>query len=919
MADRIKGITIEIDGDTTKLQSALKNVNSDIRSTQNNLKDVNKLLKLDPGNTQLLQQKYKGLGTEIEDTKKKLETLKTAQEQMEASGNVNTDEYDALQREIVETQEKLKGLEDEYKNFGSVQAQQVAAAGEKMKATGEKISGAGEKMLPVTAAITGIGAASVAASTDFESSFAQLSTIADTSEVSTEKLKKQIMDVSNQYGVSASDVAQATYSAISAGRSTGEAVDFVATATQTAKAGFTDTATSIDVLTTIMNAYGDSAGSAESISDKLLTTQNLGKTTFAELGSSIGKVIPTAAMYGVNLDNLAAAYVATTKNGIATAESTTYINGMLNELGKSGSTASDTLKEKTGKTFKELMDSGMSLSDVLGILQQAADDAGLSMADMFGSQEAAKAAATITQHANDFNSALTSMGDSAGTTSKAFEKMEGTTGASMEKMKTAVQNAGIAVGSVLAPFVTKAAQAVADLARAFTNLPASAQKVIIVVAAIIAAVGPVLIFVGKIISAIGSIMTLAPQITAGIGMVKSAVGVLGGGLQALWGILMANPIIFVVAAIAALVAAFIHFWNTSEAFRNFWIGLWQGIKDAVQGFADGVASIWDSIVSAVQTAWDTIKNVVQVGIMAVGEVISAAVQIITLPFQFIWENCKGIVIAAWNAISGAISTALNAIQTIITTVWNAIVAFLTPILNTIRTVVTTVWNAIKTVITTVLNAIKTVITTVFNAIKTVITNVLNAIKTVFTTAWNVIKGVVTSAIGGIKSAISNGLNAAKGVIDNILGAIKSKFTSIWDGCKSIVSGAIEKIKGFMHFSWSLPKLKLPHFSISGNFSLNPPSVPHFSISWYKKAMANGMILDNPTIFGAKNGQLLGGGEAGPEAVVGVDSLRGMIQEAVAAVAGNGGDTIIPVYIGNHKIDEIVVNATQRANYRSGGR
>ena len=864
MADRIKGITIEIDGDTTKLQSALKNVNSDIRSTQNNLKDVNKLLKLDPGNTQLLQQKYKGLGTEIEDTKKKLETLKNAQEQMEASGNVNTDEYDALQREIVETQEKLKGLEDEYKNFGSVQAQQVAAAGEKMKATGEKISGAGEKMLPVTAAITGIGAASVAASTDFESSFAQLSTIADTSEVSTEKLKKQIMDVSNQYGVSASDVAQATYSAISAGRSTGEAVDFVATATQTAKAGFTDTATSIDDLTTIMNAYGDSAGSVESISDKLLTTQNLGKTTFAELGSSIGKVIPTAAMYGVNLDNLAAAYVATTKNGIATAESTTYINGMLNELGKSGSTASDMLKEKTGKTFKELMDSGMSLSDVLGILQQAADDAGLSMADMFGSQEAAKAAATITQHANDFSSALTSMGDSAGTTSKAFEKMEGTTGASMEKMKTAVQNAGIAVGSALAPFVTKAAQAVADLARAFTNLPASAQKVIIVVAAIIAAVGPVLIFVGKIISAVGSIMTLAPQIVAGIGMVKSAVGVLGGGLQALWGILMANPIILVVAAIAALVAAFIYFWNTSEAFRNFWIGLWQGIKDAVQGFADGVASIWNSIVSAVQTA-------------------------------------------------------LSAIQSVITTVWNAIVSFLTPILNTIQTVVTTVWNAIKPVITTVLNAIKTVITTVFNAIKTVITTVLNAIKTVFTTAWNAIKGVVTNVIGGIKNAISNGLNAAKGVIDNVLGAIKSKFTSIWDGCKSIVSGAIEKIKGFMHFSWSLPKLKLPHFSISGKFSLNPPSVPHLSISWYKKAMANGMILDNPTIFGAKNGQLLGGGEAGPEAVVGVDSLRGMIQEAVAVVAGNGGDTIIPVYIGNHKIDEIVVNATQRANYRSGGR
>ena len=124
----------------------------------------------------------------------------------------------------------------------------------------------------------------------------------------------------------------------------------------------------------------------------------------------------------------------------------------------------------------------------------------------------------------------------------------------------------------------------------------------------------------------------------------------------------------------------------------------------------------------------------------------------------------------------------------------------------------------------------------------------------------------------------------------------------------------------MNFHWELPHLKLPHFSISGSFSLNPPSVPSFGIEWYKKAMADGMILNSPTIFGAAGGKLLGGGEAGPEAVVGVDSLRNMIGEAVAAAAGNmGGDITIPVYIGQRKLDTLVVDAVQRANYRSGGR
>lgn len=805
MADRIKGITIEIDGDTTKLESALKKVNGEIKTSQSNLKDINKLLKLDPGNTELLQQKYKNLGNEVHDVSEKLKTLKDAQSQMQGAGQTGTAEYDALQREIVETEQKLKSLTNEYKEFGSVQAQEIAVAGKKMQEAGGKIKGAGQAMMPVTAAITGIGAASVAASTDFDSSFAQLSTIADTNEVSADKLKKQIMDVSNEYGVAASDIAASTYSAISAGRSTGEAVAFVATATRAAKAGFTDSATSIDTLTTIMNAYGSSAGTADQISDRLLTTQNLGKTTFAELGVSMGKVIPTAAMYGVNLDNLASAYVTTTKNGIATAESTTYINGMLNELGKSGSTASKILKEDTGKSFKELMDGGASLSDVLKIVQDHADKSGMSIADCFGSQEAAKAAATIVQHSNDFTGALKAMGDSAGTTTDAFEKMDSTGAASMEKAKTAVHNAAIEIGTTLAPFVAQAANAIADMAREFTSLPASVQKSIVVVAAIIAVIGPLLIIIGQVMTGVGSIMTTAPKLVGGI-----------------------KTIITAIQGIAAPFAGII----------------------AIVG---GVAMAVKNFVSMFQNGFSVIKSI----LMGIGIALAAV---------------GAVILGAPAAVAAVIAAIVYAVANLVVVVkehWQDICTFLTSLWATISATASSVWNGIKDAISSIVNAIKITVTSVWTAITTATSN-----------AWNTVKTVVGNVLGNIKSSITSGMNAAKSTIDSVLTAIKSKFQSIWDGVKSIVSTALEKIKGLMNFHWELPKLKLPHFNISGSFSLNPPRVPHFGVEWYKKAMNGGMILNSPTIFGMQGGRLLGAGEAGSETVVGTSSLMNMIQRAV---------------------------------------
>lgn len=359
--------------------------------------------------------------------------------------------------------------------------------------------------------------------------------------------------------------------------------------------------------------------------------------------------------------------------------------------------------------------------------------------------------------------------------------------------------------------------------------------------------------------------------------------------------------------------------NVFTAIADTVSAVWETIKNAVQVaimFIGEIISaafqiitmpwmfIWENCKEYIIAAWEFIKNAVSTALDAISTTISNIWNAIVGFLTPILDGIKNTFTTIWEAIKTAVSTAINTIQTVITTVWNAIVSFLKPILEGIKNTFTTVWNAIKSTISTVLNAIQTTITNIWNAIKTTVTNVINSIKSVissvfnaikstissilnsikstFTSVWNSIKSTVSNVINGVKSTISSGLNAAKSTVSNILGAIKEKFSSIFEGAKNIVSNAINRIKSFFNFSWSLPHLKLPHISISGSFSLTPPSVPHFGIDWYKKAMDDGMIMNQPTIFGynAKSNQFLAGGEAGSETVVGTQSLMDMIRVAV---------------------------------------
>ncbi len=492
----------------------------------------------------LVKEELKLLENAEGDNKKAIEEKKAALNEAEVSLN----EYKSRLKEV---NEQLK--------FGKASIEEYT---EKVQKAGEKVKNAGSGMTKtVTAPILAAGAASAKMAMDFEDSMAKVSTIADATEVPMDEMQKAILNLSNQTGISSEEIAQNIYDSISAGQKTGDAVNFVSNSTKLAKAGFADAGAALDVLTTIMNAYGLKASEVTNVSDMLIQTQNLGKTTVADLASSMGKVIPTANAYGVSLDELCAGYAIMTANGVATAESTTYMNGMLNELGKSGTTVSETLKEKTGKTFKELMDSGMSLSDVLKIISDAATENNKSFGDMWSSSEAGKAGMILLgDSAENFNGVLEQMQNSAGATNTAFEKLD-TNSTKIKKATNELKNDAIDLGTTLmeelAPIIENIAEKISEFTEWFNGLSESEKQTIIQIGLIVAAIGPLLIALGTVVS--------------GGAKIIGGIPVIAKGLSGLFGIIAANPVLAIITAIAIAVFAL---WTNCDEFRE---GVLEGI------------------------------------------------------------------------------------------------------------------------------------------------------------------------------------------------------------------------------------------------------------------------------------------------------------------------------------------------------
>lgn len=886
-ANRIKGITIEIGGDTTKLQTALKGVNTEIRNTQSQLKDVEKLLKLDPGNTELLSQKQKLLAQAVSETKEKLETLKIAAEQANtalANGEISQSQYDALQREIVETEQELKRLEEQA-NQSATAMQKIAATGEQLKDVGGNIESAGKKMLPVTATVTALGTASVKMAADFEAAMSKVAAVSGASASEMEALTAKAREMGSKTKFSASEAAEAMNYMAMAGWKTEDMLSGIEGVMNLAAASGEDLATTSDIVTDALTAFGLTAQDSGHFADVLAAASSNANTNVSMMGETFKYCAPIAGSLGFSVEDTAEAIGLMANAGIKSTQAGTSLRTIMANLSGEVKICGANIGEVTIATSNA--DGTMrDLSDILA-------DCRVAFSGLSESEKAAAAESLVGKNAmsgflalmnageGDINKLSGAIDNCDGAAQNMADTMNDNLEGQLTILKSALEELAISFGQLLIPALREVVQWLQEFIGFLNSLPEGVKKTIMVIALVAAALGPVLIIIGKVISAIGTIMTIVPKVAGVINVVK-------GAFAALNATMLANPIVLIIAAIAALVAAFIYLWNNCEGFRQFWINLWENVKQIAVAVWEGLktffAAAWQAISTTAQTIWNGIRNF----------------------FSVLWEGIKTIFTTVLNVIKTIVTTYFNVYKTIITTVFNAIRTVITTILNAIKTVITTVWNTIKNVFTTVLNTIKSVVSGAFNAMWTGIKNTISGIVNTIKTGFN-------NAVGFIKSLASSAFRWGADIVEGIVNGIKSCIGKVKDAVCSVA----DTIKSFLHFSVPDEGPLTEYESWMPDFMSGLAKGIENSKGMVKNAVS-GLAADmviNPQMNG--NQMAIAGG--GSVSSADLTSLVGAIREAVGGLSGNSADIVIPVYIGGTMLDEVIVNAQQRANLRSGGR
>jgi TP901 family phage tail tape measure protein len=738
---------------------------------------------------------------------------------------------------------------------------------------------------------------------------------------------------------SASEAAEAMNYMAMAGWKTEDMLSGIEGVMNLAAASGEDLATTSDIVTDALTAFGLSAKDSGHFADILAAASSNANTNVSMMGETFKYCAPIAGALGFSAEDTAEAIGLMANAGIKGSQAGTALRTIMNNLSGDVKICGSSIGEVTIATTNA--DGSMrDLSDILA-------DCRTAFSGLSESEKAAAAESLVGKNAMSGFLALMNAGEAdINKLSSAIDNCDGCAAGMAETMndnlagqltilKSQLQELAISFGELLMPAIRTIVGWIQKFVDWLNSMDEGTRKVIVTIALVAAAIGPVLIIVGKVISAIGTIMTIIPKLA---GVINAAKGV----IAAFNAVCAANPYVLIIAAIVALVAAFIYLWNNCEEFRQFWIDLWESIKEIA-------VAVWEALKEFFTAAWEAIKTTA----VTVWNVIKDF-------FTGLWEGIKNIFTTvvnaistfltnAWNAIKNTVTTVFNAIKTFFTTIWNGIKSVITTVVTAISTFLSTAWNGIKTAITTVLNAIKSVVTTAWNGIKTTITNIVNGIKNAVTTAWNNIKSAVSNAANAIKNAVSNAFNAMlngiKNVCGNIYGAVKSGFDKainfvknlaseafqwgadfiggIVNGIKSMigkvgdaVSSVADKIRSFLHFSVPDEGPLTDYESWMPDFIGGLAKGIEKSRGMIENAM-NGVTSDltiTPRVMAAQ------GGYSGSAASSG-DLISGINTALNTALAGGGaaGDIVIPVYIGGDMIDEIVVTAQQRMNLRSGGR
>ena len=985
----IRGLTIEIGGDTTGLQNSLKNVNSQIKTTQAQLKDINNLLKLDPTNTELLQQKQKALADEIESTKEKLETLKTAEQQAQqqfAEGKISQEQYDALKREIIATEESLKSLENEAKNAPTQMQQSLDGLNAKINTTqtelkeidkllkldptnvellqqkqralsdeigntkeklellkneegevqqkfqegkvsqeqydalkrtiieteqslqslenevgsgsaklaeisetsgkiGESLTSAGEKMLPVTAAVTGLGTAAVKTAADFDSSMSNVAAISGSSAEDMDKLRERAREMGAQTKFSAKEAGDAMGYMAMAGWDAQQMYDGLPGIMNLAAASGEDLATTSDIVTDALTAFGMEAEDSSHFADVLAQASSSANTNVGMMGETFKYIAPVAGALGYSAEDAAVAIGLMANSGIKASSAGTQLRSSLTNMIKPSKDVGDAMEKwgfyatesatsidqakidkqmlrvqkaslaadkaqqayndavsKYGSESTEASNAAATLeikqtelataNETLTQLQEGTTEnvrlynkalqnedgsmkslretmdflretmGGMTEAEqtqaataIFGKEAMSGMLAIINSSDEDYQKLIKNIDNCKGSAENMAETMQDNLSGQLTTLQSALQELAIAFGEILMPYIRKAVSVIQDFVKKLNGMSEGQKKIVATIALIVAAIGPLLIMIGKVATGISAITGLFSKMKT-LTTITSILGKVKGAFTALFGVIAANPVI---AVIAAIVATLVLLYTKCEWFRD---AVNTVVQKIVSFFTDTIPQAWSALMeflSGVPEWWSGIWQQVSVFFtniwttMMQNPVISGVVTTITTlwqnavtTLQGIWQGLVTIAQGAWELLKNTILAPVILLIDLVTGNFEKLKTDATNIWTNIQNAAKTIWTGIKQVISTLAQGLVTAVTTMFTGFKNTLSRIWTAASQAASKAWTSIKNFVVNAAENLKERASDSIQTLKENASEYWDNIRSNTSETWQNVKETV-------------------------------------------------------------------------------------------------------------------------------------